>query len=358
MRKWQTSCVVGLTILLLILAACAPKPAPVAPAAKAPSPLEEAAKFYKGATMKFIVPYEPGGTYDLWARLLVPYLEAHTGSVVVVENMPGAAGLVGGGHLYNVAKPDGLTIAIMPMPGMVLAEMLGFEAVKYELGKFSYVGRVEVMWRALFASKASGFNSIADMQKAPKTIRFGTVDPTSQSSVEEALLAEAFGLKAKIVPGYKGSREYMLAAIAGKEVDAASTSLAGYEGMVRARELTLVAHLGKQRHPDFRDVPTALETPGLSAEGKKLLDLLTILVDSGRMIVAPPGTPEARLLFLEKALQESQDEPGLKEFAAKRGLEVSPLSAKESKALIAKLLEIVPPAERAKLKHIVTVKYF
>src|SRR4030042_6353341 len=170
-----------------------------------------AADFYKGANVNFIVPYAPGGTYDLWARALAPQLEKYMGARVLVQHRAGAAGLVGGAHLYSLAKPDGLNFGIFPMPGMVVAEMLEFKAAKFELDKFSYIGRVEVMDRDLFTSKASGFKSIADMQRATKTIRFGTVDPTSLSSVEETLFAEAFGLNAKIIPGYKGSKEYTLA---------------------------------------------------------------------------------------------------------------------------------------------------
>ncbi|MDI6755790.1 MAG: tripartite tricarboxylate transporter substrate-binding protein [Thermodesulfobacteriota bacterium] len=318
-----------------------------------------AADFYKGATVNFIVTYAPGAAYDLWARALAPQIEKYTGARVLVHNMPGAAGLVGGAHLYSLAKPDGLTIGILPMPGMVVAEMLEFEAVKFELDKFSFIGRVEVMDRALFASKASGFKSIADMQKATKTIRFGTVDPTSLSSVEESLFAEAFGLKAKIIPGYKGSKEYILAVIAGRELEAAVTSLAGYnQELVKKGELSLLAVMGKKRNPDFPEVPTFIESPGIKPEGKKLIELLDILIDGGRMIVAPPGVPEERRLFLERALSVSLKEPAIEDWAKKGEYYISPLSGKECKVLIEKLKEIVPKPERPKVKHIVTEKFF
>ena len=318
-----------------------------------------AADFYKGATVNFTVTYAPGAAYDLWARALAPQMEKHTGARVLVHNIPGAAGLVGGAHLYSLAKPDGLTIGILPMPGMVVAEMLGFEAARFELDKFSFIGRVEVMDRALFASKVSGFKSISDMQKAAKTIRFGTVDPTSLSSVEETLFAEAFGLNAKIIPGYKGSKEYTLAVIAGRELEAAVTSLAGYnQELVKRGDLSLLAVMGKKRNPDFPEVPTFIESPGIKPEGKKLIELLDILIDGGRMIVAPPGVPEERRLFLEKALSDSLKEPAIVDWAKKGDYYISPLSGKECKGLIEKLKEIVPKSERPKIKHIVTQKYF
>jgi tripartite-type tricarboxylate transporter receptor subunit TctC len=314
--------------------------------------------FYKGATIKFIVPYAPGGTYDLYARTLGPHLEKYTGSRVIIENMGGAAGVVGGGYLYSVAKPDGLTMALLPMPGMIIGDLLDFEAVKYELDKFTYIGRVETVWRGLFTSKASGFKSINDMMKATKPIRFGSTDPTAQSSVDASMIAEAFKLKAKIVPGYKGSKEYMLALMAGREVDAAATNFTGYEEFAKKGEITLVAMVGKERYSDFPQTPFLLETPGLSAEGKKLLEILYVTNEAGRMVVAPPKVPEARRSFLETALSKTMKEPALVNWAQKNGFNTSFLPGKECHEMIMKLLEIVPKAEKAKIKDLVTKKYF
>jgi len=317
----------------------------------------EGEAFYKGATLRLIDPHAPGGSYDQWVRALAPHMKKHTGANVVVENMGGASGLMGGAHLYSVAKPDGLTVMILPMPGMIVSDMLEFKEVKYELEKFSYIGRVEVMTRGFFASKASGFTSVADMQKSTKVIRFGSVDPTSQSSLDASLISEGFGLKSKIIPGYKGSKEYMLALMAGREVDAAVTTFTGYDTNVKRGEISLMAMMGKKRHPDFPETPAILEIPA-SPEGKKLLELLSILVESGRMIVGPPGLPEANRLFLENALSASLKEPALMDWAQKLGYNVSPLSAKECKELVLRLMEIIPKAERPKFKHLVTEKYF
>jgi len=319
---------------------------------------EDVSSFYKGTTLRLIDPHAPGGSYDQWVRAVAPHMKKHTGANVVVENMGGASGLMGGAYLYSRAKPDGLTIMILPMPGMIVSDMLGFEEVKYELEKFSYIGRVEIMTRGFFASKASGFKSVADMQKATKVIRFGSVDPTSQSSVDAAMISEAFGLKSKIIPGYKGSKEYMLALMAGREVDAAVTTFTGYDTNVKRGEIGLICMMGKKRHPDFPEIPAILEIPGLSPEGRKLLELLTILVESGRMIVGPPDLPEAKRLFLENALSASLKEEALVNWAQKAGYNVSPLSGKECKELVVRLMEIVPKEERPKIKHLVTEKFF
>ncbi len=318
-----------------------------------------AESFYRGKTIRFIVPWAPGGAGDLWIRALAPHMEKHTGAKVIVENTPGAGGLVGGAQLYSISKPDGLTIGAQLLTSLVLAEMLELEAAKFDLDKFTFIGRIDVVWRVLFASKASGFKSMADMQRASKPIRFGVTDKSSASAADIAILSEAFGFKSKIIPGFKGTREYMLAVVAGRELDGTSASLYGYEDYIKRNEITMVAVQGDRRFPGYPQVPTLLETPALRPEGKKLLELLHVLGESGRMVVlAPPGLPEERRLFLDKALEASLKEPALVNWAKKNDVEPSPLPGDRCKALVHRLSEIVPKAERPRLKYILAEKYF
>ena len=319
---------------------------------------ERVETFYKGKTIRFLVPFAPGGAVDLWARALSPYLEKHSGSKVLVENIPGAGGLVGSAQLYSLTKPDGLTIGLQFVTNLVLAEMLELEGARFEFDKFTNIGRVDVIWRILFASKASGFKSIEDMQKAAKPIRFGVTDKSSASAVDIGIMSEAFGLKSKIIPGYKGSREYMLAVAAGRELDGASAQLIGFEDYVEKGDLVTVAVQGPKRFPNLPRVPTVSETPTTKHEAKKLLDLLKVLGESGRVVLAPPGLPDERRLFLEKALLESLKEPALLDWAKKNDLEPSPLSGNECKLLVRQLSDLVPKAERPQFKRILTEKYY
>lgn len=314
--------------------------------------------FYKGKNIKFIVPVGPGGAMDLWVRALAPHLEKHTGARVIVENVPGAGGLVGSAQLYSNTKPDGLTISVQQMTGLMLADIFELEAAKFDLDKFSYIGRVDVIYRTLFASKASGFKSIADMQKATKPIRFGVTDRTSASGVDMSIMAEAFGLKAKIIPGFKGSKEYLQAIIAGRELDACSASIAGFEDYIRSGDLVMVAVQGNKRFPAYPKVAAVSETPVTMLEGKKLMELLIVLNEPGRMVLGPPGLPEDRRHFLDQALIKSLKEPVMIDWARKNELEVSPLPGDKCKALMDRLTEIVPKAERPKYKQLLTQKYF
>ncbi len=314
--------------------------------------------FYKGARMTFIVPHAPGGGYDLWARSLAPYLEKYTGARILVQNMSGAGGSLAGGFLYNNAKPDGLTIGIMPMPGMAIVTLLDFEGVSFELDKFCYIGRVEAMDRILVASKASGFKTIADMQKAKSPIRYGTTDAFAETGVDSSLLAEIFGLNMKIIPGYQGSKAYLLALIAGRELDALSMSMGAFDRYIESGDITAVAVLGEERLSKFPKCPTFLESPIKSHEAKAYADIITNYIKGGRAIVAPPKVPPEKIQFLEKALSAALKEPELMKWANKQGFNINPLSGKESKQLVERILASVPKAERPKLKQVIMKKYY
>ena len=334
---------------LLLSVPCAPAEAQTKGRAEA---------FYKGRMLKLSVPVEPGGAMDLWARAIAPYLEKHTGARVIVDNVPGAGGLVGSAQLYATTKPDGLTIGMQQMTGLALAEMLELEAAKFDLAKFSYIGRLDVIWRTLFASRASGFKSIGDMEKSNKPIRFGVTDRTSASGVDMSIMAEAFGLKAKIIPGFKGSKEYMQAVIAGRELDACSASIVGFEDYIKSGDLVMVAVQGSKRLPGYPKVAAVSETAVRNPEGKKLLDLLQALNEPGRMVIGPPAMPEERRLFLDDALTKTLKEPAVLDWARKNDLEPAPLPGDRSKALMSRLMEIVPKGERARYKYLLTQKYF
>jgi tripartite-type tricarboxylate transporter receptor subunit TctC len=147
------------------------------------------------------------------------------------------------------------------LTSLVLAEMLGLEAARFELNKFTYIGRIDLAWRFLFASKVSGFKSIGDMQKAVKPIRFGVTEKISPSAADIAIMSEVFGLKSKIIPGYKATVEYVLAAVAGRELDAISSIIVGCEDHVERGDLTMVVVQGNKRVPDYPHVPTISEIP-------------------------------------------------------------------------------------------------
>src|SRR5688572_17182484 len=100
-----------------------------------------AGDFYEGKTIKVVVGFTSGGFYDRWSRLLARFVPMYLpgNPEMVVQNMPGAGGLIAANHVYGVAKPDGLTLG-MTSYGMYLDQMVGRKEVQYDVRKFHWIG--------------------------------------------------------------------------------------------------------------------------------------------------------------------------------------------------------------------------
>jgi len=322
---------------------------------------QEVKAFYKGAVLQFICPYGPGGGYDAWIRTLALPLQKYTGARVLVKNMPGGSGLMASSYLFNVAKPDGRTIALLAAPGMALGELLQYETIKlakYKLQKFTAICRIEQQVRGMLAGKPSGFKSIEDMRKSDKPVRIAFTDPTSDAAAEAALVADAFDFKAKMISGFKSSGEYWLSIIAGRGVDASFVAIGRMKGYVEKGDLVPITVLSKKRLPDFPDTPTLFENPGLNPAKRAYAELAMNMSEPGRAVLAPPGVPKERAAFLEKAIFACLKEPGVISWAQKRGFTIDPLPGKELKQAIDTTMAMVPPSETEKVRDIIMKKYY
>ena len=103
----------------------------------AAAPLAAHAQYYAGKTITIIVGYKPGGGYDRTARMLARHLPDHIPGkpTIIVQNMPGANSLIAANHIYNVAKPDGLTIGTFNR-NLPIAQLLKVDGVKFDMTKF------------------------------------------------------------------------------------------------------------------------------------------------------------------------------------------------------------------------------
>lgn len=133
-----------------------------------------AAPFYEGKVLTIIVGYSPGGGYDRVDRLLAKYLPNYIPGkpTVLVQNMPGADSMIAANYLYNIAKPDGLTIGTFNR-GLVFANLLKAEGGRYDLTKFSWIGSAAVESSVLIFYKDLAYKTIEDVAKSKSTIVIG-----------------------------------------------------------------------------------------------------------------------------------------------------------------------------------------
>ncbi|MFB0507925.1 MAG: Bug family tripartite tricarboxylate transporter substrate binding protein, partial [Thermodesulfobacteriota bacterium] len=158
--------------------------------------------------IRWIVPYDPGGGFDIYARAIARTMKKHLpkGVNVIVMNKPGAGAQVGTSLIYN-AKPDGYTVGILPMPGLYVPQM--FYKTEYDVKKMTWVGTVlnEPMVFALASS--SEFKTLEEVRRA-ESFRISGTGFTGPEIVAPITM-ETLGIKAKFIVGHSGSGDAILA---------------------------------------------------------------------------------------------------------------------------------------------------
>ena len=180
-------------------------------------PVHAAAPFYEGKTIRIIVGFSAGGGFDTYSRLIARHLGRHIpgGPAVVVENMPGAASLVSANHVYNVAKPDGLTIVNFH-GNQVINQVIGNPGIEFDARKFEYIGIPTQDNVACAFYKTSGITTFDSLRNAKTPVKFGGVAPGDTTYNTAKLLIAALKLPIQLVAGYKGTAEVRLAAESGE----------------------------------------------------------------------------------------------------------------------------------------------
>lgn len=313
--------------------------------------------FYKGKTVRIIVGGSAGGGYDTYSRAIARHLGRHVpgNPTVVVENMTGAGTLISANHVYNVAKPDGLTIGHF-IGGLMLQHVLGKPGIEFDGRKFEYLGVPAQDTTTIGITKVSGVTSIDNWLATKKTLKFGGVGPGAATDDVAKIVRATIGVPMQLVSGYKGTADIKLAVNSG-ELNGLVNSWESFKsGWIKEVEsgavMVVLQMLPNGRHPDLPRVPSILDYVK-NEEGRKIVQ--TGVFDYGsiaRPYVLPPGTPKDRVIILRKALAATYKDPEFVADAKKARLDLAPLSGEElekivertynlDKALVAKLKEIL-----------------
>jgi tripartite-type tricarboxylate transporter receptor subunit TctC len=270
---------------------------------------QESKPFYEGKTLLLLVSSGPGATTDISARLVGRYLGRHIpgNPAVIVQNMPGGGGLVGANYLYNVAKPDGLTILAVSRANY-LDQMVGRPEVKADFRKFNWIGSFNKAPMMAACRSDSPYKSIAAIRAAKVPPRFGQSGTGSISYVFGSLIEKILDLKIKNVTGFQSGRETDLGMERG-EVDCRATSditviRAPWNRWVKGNFITFVIQQGPEKSALLPPVPTVAELA--SPESKPLVNLMDIMLaytEFDRPFAAPPGLPKERLQILRESFE-------------------------------------------------------
>ena len=307
--------------------------------------------FFKGKSVRIIVGNSVGGAMDDWARFIALYFGKHIpgNPTVVVQNMPGAGTIIAANYVYNIAKPDGLTLGLVN-PGVYIDQLLRATEVRFDWPKFSFLGSPERYDQVLFIRADGPYKTFEDIRKAAEPPRCATQARTTVSYFFPKLVEEGLGLKVNLVAGYGGGGEMNLAIEKG-EAHCRSGTVSAYvsreptrtwikSGFVRA-----LVQSGATRYPKLPETPTIYELLNsykASDTAKRLTKVMLAAADLGRPFIAPPGTLAERIKILRGAFSKTMNDPELLAEAKKRGWDIDLLGGEDLEK-IAKEIMIQPP---------------
>jgi tripartite-type tricarboxylate transporter receptor subunit TctC len=263
---------------------------------------------YPSRPITIIVPYPPGGNLDVVTRLISPSMSQSLGQTIVVDNRPGAGGLIGHG-LTARAPADGYTVLTTANGSLAYAPKLQ-PTPPFKAADFAALGSIAETPMVLEVNASGRYKSVPDFlayaREHPGQVTIGHSGNGTTNHVAILLLEQAAHVKFNIVP-YKGSAPAVTDLLAG-QIDAVVDQLPSSMPFLRDGKFRALAMTTKDRSADFPDIPTMAES------GLKSFDVTTM---TG--LLAPAGTPGPVVDALNKALNAALKDSNIQEKLHKLG---------------------------------------
>jgi tripartite-type tricarboxylate transporter receptor subunit TctC len=313
-----------------------------------PAVAQEAA-YYKGKTIHLVVGSAPGGGYDAYSRVISEHLKKHIpgNPTIVIQNMPGAGSLVATNYIANVAAKDGTVIGAVN--GLISTDLLIYpERTKFDPRKLQWLGSALRENHVGVVRSESPVKTFDDALTRELIIS-GTGGATNSYP---ALTNAILGTKFKIISGYTGTAQGMLAIERG-EVDGNvgitwASVKATQSAALRDGKLKVFVQFGLKKHPELPDVPWIFAYAN-NGDDRAGLRLVLSNQEFGRPYIAPQGTPEAAVAILRKAFDETMADAEFLADAEKRKLDIDPTPGAEIHAIIDETYK-TPPDVIARVK--------
>ena len=265
---------------------------------------------------------------------------------MVVQNRPGAGGLISANFIYNKAKPDGLTIGHW-VGGLILQQYLGNKGVRFDAAKFGWIGAPVRITNVCMTHKKSGVVDLATWRAAKEPVKFGGSQPGSTLWDIPRILISHTDLPMRLIEGYGGTAPVRLAAERG-EVAGVCASWEGLKNPWAAAlakgDVRVLLQFVDKPHRALAGVP--LTNDVIKTDEGRLV-MKTVIQDIGgslnRPYSLPPGTPKDRLMILRRAFDASMKDPELLAEAKKAKFDITSVSGEEVERLVAGVANL--PAE-------------
>lgn len=299
------------------------------------------AEFYKGKTVELYIGYSVGGGYDLYARVLARHIGKHIpgNPTVVPKNMEGAGSLRLANWLAQVAPKDGSVFGTIGR-GVPFDPLLGLPGAQFKGTDFSWIGSAN---NEVSICASWGTSKITKIEEVfTQQMVVGGTGPSDDTVQFPRVLNGVLGTKFKIISGYPGGNDVVLAMERG-EVEGRcgwswSTVLATHADWVKQNKLHLLAQLALEKHSDLPDVPLIGDL-AKTKEQKQIIKLIFARQVVGRPYIAPPGIPQDRLAALRKAFMDTLADKDFLADAHKSKLEISAVPGDKVEALMKEVYE-------------------
>ena len=270
---------------------------------------QEGKAYYAGKTVRMIVGSGTGGGYDTFSRMIAPYLAKELGTTVIVENQPGAGGLIALNRLY-VAPPTACRFRSPTAAGRCSHSSPAIRPRVMTLPGSPTLRPSARRPRSGWSRADSPIREVSQALAAKMKWRWASSGATSNLGIGAAFTCEALRMDCHVVQGYKGSADGGLAVARG-EMDALFVAESSANNFVKSKQNWALATMSRHKSRFFPDRPTVYEAAKMDADQTWVMDFLGSVEALGRILIAPPGMPPERLAFLNEAVKRTLHNPQL-----------------------------------------------
>jgi tripartite-type tricarboxylate transporter receptor subunit TctC len=299
---------------------------------------------FKGRTVDIYTGYSVGGGYDLYTRLIARHFGKHLAGepVVVPKNMEGAASIRLANWLYTAAPKDGSVFGTIGR-GTALDPLLGQPGAQFDGTKFNWIGSANDEVSVCVAWHTSGFSTFNDVLH--RELLVGGTGPGDDTVQFSKVLAGVLGAKLKIISGYPGGNDTVLAMergeLQGRCGWSYSSIKAAHPDWLAEKKIAILVQLALAKHPELPDVPLITDL-AKTKEEQQLLKFVFARQVMGRPYLAPPGVSAATVAELRRAFMETMADKDFLADAARGKLEITPVSGERIQELMAELYKTPP----------------
>jgi tripartite-type tricarboxylate transporter receptor subunit TctC len=295
--------------------------------------------FYKGTTVSLIIGYSAGGGYDAYARLLARYIGNHIPGApsIVPQQMAGAGSLRAANYIYSVAPKDGSVFGTFSR-SMAISPLI--DKAEFDSRKFTWLGSITDDDTLCVTWKTSPIKTWSDFVSTPSA--FGGEGAGADPDIWVLLYKNLFGAKVKLVSGYPGTNDIVLAMERG-EVDGLcglswSTIKTGHLDWLAGHSVNIIVQAALKKEPEIAAVPLATEL-ATTPEQLQILKLLLVSQAMARPFAAPPEIPADRKAALIAAFDDTMKDADFLTEAQKLDFDVRPVDPPTIDALLAEVYQ-------------------